>query len=179
MTAHSAPNPAVTAPGAPDRSPSRRRIRRTAGPATAFVAILVTVPAVLGELTSAVVAAGFVLATLIVAGFYAFTAMARPLGRLTAAAAMSVIGAGVTGAWTALAPNCPDSVDVGRCTTSEIGTWMFIGALTPAGYILLVGIPLIVLGFLAAASRAGVDAARAVARARREAPRDPELPAPK
>lgn len=148
-------------------SPSK--IMRVITPAVATLALSGAGIALLGSTEALAILAAVTMAALVVTGFYAFRALSRPLGRLTAAAALSVAGALALGAWAALAPNCPDALAPGRCSASEISTWMLNGALLPLGYLIALGVPLFVASFVGRATRRGARSARSALRSRREA----------
>lgn len=69
------------------------------------------------------------------AGFLAHRVLAARIGRYTAVAAMSVLLGLIFVALALLSPTCPGSIYVGEsCTRTEIGTWLLIGLLLPAGW---------------------------------------------
>lgn len=142
------------------------KILRTITPAVATLALSGAGIALLGSTEALAIMAAVTMAVLVVTGFYAFRALSRPLGRLTAAAAFSAAGAFALGTWAALAPNCPDALTPGRCSASEISTWMLNGALLPLGYLIALGVPLFVAGFVGRATRNGARSARSALRAR-------------
>lgn len=153
----------------PREAPSRlKRVMRYAVPTAAVLAVATACAFLLGDTAPSTLVASGIIGALIVGGYYLFTALARHLGRLTAAAAISLIGASVMGFWAALAPTCPEASGPGRCTTAEIGTYALGGALMPLGYILLIGVPIVVVTTLwrfAKGARAVIQDRRANARA--------------
>lgn len=136
------------------RTPFRRH------PATRFVLSLVTVVGIaafsvylLGGPTAPRVLTGVIAGALVVGGFHAFRAMAGHIGRLTATAALSLLGATVLGAYAALAPQCPDRMDLARCGTPEIASWTLVGAGLPVTYLIALGLPLLGAGVAGRAVR--------------------------
>lgn len=130
--------------------------RRALIPVGVFAVLTSGLTALLGHVTAATVTAAGVVAAVTIGGFYAFRALSRPLGRATAAAALSLVGATALGTWALVAPNCPDAADLGRCTPGEVATWALVGVLIPAAYVLVIGIPALVsLALLRSSKRFG------------------------
>lgn len=73
----------------------------------------------------------------IVVAFAAHRTVAPHLGRLTTIAALALLSSAAFAAWTALAPQCPDTTVPGRCTGPEIANWAMIGAILPLTYTFL------------------------------------------
>lgn len=149
--------------------PARSRARALIVAATAYLVVTALVTQLLsGSLQDTIVPA-LVIGVLLVGGFYLFRAISRALGWLTAIAAMSLIGATIMGAFAAIASTCPAALEPGRCSTQEIGTWVMVGAMMPAGYILAIGVPVALVGAALAAGRMAWAPARDKVRAARAA----------
>lgn len=74
----------------------------------------------------------------ILAGNYATYRWMRPfLGRVTAMAALALVGALTFTLYANLAPVCPAVGAVARCTREQAAVWTVAGALTPVSYLLL------------------------------------------